>query len=160
MDDVNAENLSEALLAHKLTLVAAESCTGGMISAAMTDLPGSSKVFERGFVTYSNQSKQDLLGVPSDILINKGAVSAQCAKAMVLGALDNSAANIAVSVTGIAGPGGGSEQKPIGLVYIGVCLKGSEPVVHECHFSGSRHDIRTSTCNKVFALLIEAIRAI
>ena len=159
MDKI-VEELSQLLLENEVKLATAESCTGGMLSAAITDRAGSSAVFDRGFVTYSNNSKENLLGVSLNILDNYGAVSTQCADFMVLGALDNSEADIAVSVTGVAGPGGGTEEKPVGLVYIGVCIKGREPVVTECRFSGDRAEIRRLTCEKAFSLLIEAVRTI
>lgn len=97
----------------------AESCTGGLVACGYTDLAGSSKTFDRGFVTYSNQAKTDMLGVPSDLIAQHGAVSEQVARAMVIGACENSFARAAVALTGIAGPGGGSADKPVGLVYIG-----------------------------------------
>lgn len=152
--------LSQLLKEKEIKLVTAESCTGGMIAAAMTDRAGSSVVFDRGYVTYSNQSKTDLLGVSMNVIDNYGAVSSQCADFMALGALENSQADLALSVTGIAGPGGGSDEKPIGLVYIGVCVVGRDPVVTECNFTGSRAEIRRSACDKAFALLIETARTI
>lgn len=102
------------------TIVTAESCTGGLIAALLTDIAGSSDVFERGFVTYSNEAKQECLGVREEILAQYGAVSAETAMAMAEGALAHSRASIAVSVTGIAGPGGGSTEKPVGLVFVGI----------------------------------------
>ncbi|MGH1455453.1 MAG: CinA family protein [Alphaproteobacteria bacterium] len=151
------EQLTTTLREKNLILATAESCTAGMIAAAITDVSGASDVFDRGFVTYSNQSKRDMLGVSVDVLNTFGAVSAQCAGAMVLGALENcAAANIAVSVTGIAGPNGGTPEKPVGLVYIGVCIRGKEPMIEECFFNGSRAAIRKSTVEKALELLIEA----
>ncbi|MGH1403243.1 MAG: CinA family protein [Alphaproteobacteria bacterium] len=152
--------LSELLQEKDMKLVSAESCTGGMISVAITDVAGSSSVLDRGFVTYSNNSKEEMLGVSSNILLHYGAVSSQCADAMVLGALNNSPADIAVSVTGIAGPGGAREGKPVGLVYIGICVRGKEPVITENHFSGDRNVIRKSACEKALSLLIEAALAV
>jgi nicotinamide-nucleotide amidase len=107
-------NLSRARGLHVAT---AESCTGGLVAAALTEIPGSSDVVDRGFVTYSDDAKRAMLGVPAATLKRYGAVSAQTAKAMAAGALKNSRADIAVSITGIAGPGGGSKQKPVGLVH-------------------------------------------
>tara|TARA_R110001592_G_scaffold16881_5_gene71440 strand:+ start:1237 stop:1716 length:480 start_codon:yes stop_codon:yes gene_type:complete len=159
MDNL-VDELSRLLLEKDVKLTTAESCTGGMLSAAITARAGSSAVFDRGFVTYTNQSKEDLLGLKLNILDNYGAVSTQCADFMALGALDHSQADIAVSVTGIAGPGGGSDEKPVGLVYIGVCIKGSDPNVTECRFSGSRSDIRRAACEKALTLLIEATRTV
>lgn len=148
--------LSELLLLQKKKLVTAESCTGGLISALMTELAGSSKIFERGYVTYSNAAKQTLLGVPLTLLETKGAVSAECAEAMAKGALLNSRADIAVSVTGIAGPGGETPVKPVGLVYIGLAM-GEKSQAQEFRFSGSRSDIRSASCCEAFRILIEAL---
>ena len=106
--------------ARGLLVATAESCTGGLVAAALTEIAGSSDVVDCGFVTYSNEAKQDMLGVPAATLERHGAVSAQTAKAMAAGALKNSRADIAVSITGIAGPGGGTKQKPVGLVHFAV----------------------------------------
>jgi nicotinamide-nucleotide amidase len=103
--------------AKKLRIATAESCTGGLVAAALTEIAGSSDVVECGFVTYSNEAKQKILGVPAAMLARYGAVSAETAAAMATGALKNSRANLSVAITGIAGPGGGSKQKPVGLVY-------------------------------------------
>ena len=116
------------LAAEKHVMLAtAESCTGGMIAAALTDIAGSSRVFDRGFVTYSNDAKQDMLGVTSETLATFGAVSSATAKEMAFGALSNSRADIAVSVTGIAGPSGGTPDKPVGLVWFGIAQIGVPP---------------------------------
>ncbi|MGH1376924.1 MAG: CinA family protein [Alphaproteobacteria bacterium] len=154
------EQLSTALREKDLVLATAESCTGGMMSAAMTSIAGSSSVFDRGFVTYSNPAKHEILGISQNILNYYGAVSAQCADAMALGALEHSNADISVSVTGIAGPGGGGEEKPVGLVYIGVAIKGREPKVMEYNFSGSRDDIRRVVCEEAFKKLIEEVHTL
>lgn len=151
------QQLSTYLREKDLRLTTAESCTGGMIAAAITDLSGSSDIFDRGFITYSNQAKQDMLGVSANILNHYGAVSAQCADAMVMGALAHSAADIAVSVTGIAGPNGGTAEKPVGLVYIGVCIRGKEPTIEEYFLSGSRDEVRKATVEKALGLLLEAV---
>ena len=126
-----------------VVFVLAESCTGGMIAAALTDIPGSSAVLDRGLVTYSNQAKQDLLGVSDDILASYGAVSAETAIAMTAGALlKTPAARLAASVTGIAGPGGGSQDKPVGLVHFSCQWRG-KPAVHDHHiFTGDRVSVR------------------
>lgn len=150
------EKLSHELRTKELVLATAESCTGGMIAASITGLAGSSDIFDRGFVTYSNQAKQEMLGVSINILNMYGAVSAQCADAMVIGALENSNSDIAVSVTGIAGPSGASEEKPVGLVYIGVCVRGKEPVIEECFFKGERDHVRQASVEKALELLLEA----
>jgi nicotinamide-nucleotide amidase len=109
--------------AASLKVTTAESCTGGLIAASLTEIAGSSDVFERGFVTYSNQSKTELLGVPADLITQSGAVSEAVARAMAEGALAHARADIAVAVTGIAGPGGGTADKPVGLVFIGAAKR-------------------------------------
>ena len=107
-----------------LTIVTAESCTGGLIGAALTSVAGASLVLECGFITYSNESKTEMLGVPAELIASRGAVSAEVARAMAEGALRHSKADIAVAVTGIAGPDGGSEQKPVGLVHLAAARRG------------------------------------
>jgi len=120
-----------AARAKGLRIATAESCTGGLIAALFTEIAGSSDVFERGFVTYSNQAKEDLLGVPGDLIGDHGAVSVQVAMAMADGALKHSLAQLAIAVTGIAGPGGGSAQKPVGLVYLATARAGGETQAKE-----------------------------
>ncbi len=137
--------LSEELRAKKLRLATAESCTGGMIGAALTDLAGSSDIYEGGFITYSNELKTSLLGVQQQTLKAHGAVSEQTAGEMALSTLKRTDADIAISVTGIAGPGGGTTNKPVGLVYIAVVFKGRAPRIHKHLFEGSREDIRKET---------------
>ncbi len=117
----------------------AESCTGGLIAGALTEVPGSSAVFDRGFVTYSNEAKHEMLGVPLSLIQTKGAVSQEVAAAMVGGALENSNADYAVAVTGVAGPGGGSAKKPVGLVFIAVQKKGGAAQVRECLFHDTQN---------------------
>lgn len=123
----------------------AESCTGGLISACLTEMPGASRVFERGFVTYSNQAKSDLLGIPESLLLAHGAVSEEVARAMAEGALTHSAADMAVAVTGIAGPDGGSEEKPVGLVHLAVARKGAATLHRRVLFPGDRAAVRAAT---------------
>jgi nicotinamide-nucleotide amidase len=113
-------------LAAGRTVALAESCTGGLVAAALTEIAGSSAVLDRGFVTYSNEAKREMLGVASDILDTFGAVSAACAWSMARGALKRSGADVAVAISGIAGPGGGSELKPVGTVVFARCLRGEE----------------------------------
>lgn len=114
----------------RLKIATAESCTGGLVAALFTDIPGSSSVFERGFVTYSNKAKEEMLGVPGDMLADYGAVSEPVARMMAEGAMQNSRANIAVGITGVAGPGGGTKMKPVGLVHV-ACARENRAVVHE-----------------------------
>jgi nicotinamide-nucleotide amidase len=118
-----AETVLAACRAKRLTLATAESCTGGMVAAALTDIAGSSDVLERGLVSYSNQAKSELLAVPPGLIAQHGAVSAQVAEAMALGALQLAPVDLAVAVTGIAGPGGGTATKPVGLVWFGSGLE-------------------------------------
>jgi len=149
-------HLAELLISKQWRLVTAESCTGGMISAACTDLAGSSAWFERGFVTYSNDAKMELLGVEERILRRAGAVCQGVAKAMALGAIAQSHADVAVAVTGVAGPTGGSSAKPVGTVWFGFALPG-KVVTEKCHFDGDRAAVRSATLrhaiNRLIALL-------
>src|ERR1700722_20786327 len=121
-----ARQLLDDARAKGLRIVTAESCTGGLIAGLLTEIPRSSDVVERGFVTYSNEAKEDLLGVPSDVIHRHGAVSQQVARAMAEGALKHSLAQLAVAVTGIAGPGGGTAEKPVGLVYLAALRQDGE----------------------------------
>lgn len=150
------EELTLLLLDKNWRLVTAESCTGGMIAAAMTDRGGASAVFERGFVTYSNEAKAEELGVSADIIASFGAVSEQTAAEMAKGALAHSRADIAVSVTGIAGPSGGSTEKPVGLVYIGIAKKNGDPQIFKKNFEGDRTAIRQQTMESALEHLIES----
>lgn len=151
------EELSLLLAQKNFRLVTAESCTGGMIASVMTDRSGSSSVFERGYVTYSNESKIEELGVKSETIENHGAVSAQTAIEMAEGALKNSHADIALSVTGIAGPNGGTPEKPVGLVYIGIAQPNKQTETIRKNFDGDRTSIRQATVEKALELLIERL---
>jgi nicotinamide-nucleotide amidase len=151
------EHLSALLAQKKIMLVTAESCTGGLLAAAMTHRAGASSVFERGFVTYSNESKMELLNVPSQILADYGAVSTETAQAMALGALKNSQANIALSITGIAGPDGGSEDKPVGLVFFGWAIKNQPAASLAVRFEGDRIQIRSAAVSFALKHLIEIL---
>ena len=136
--------VAEQLLSKKLLMATAESCTGGLIAAACTDLAGSSLWFERGFVSYSNAAKTELLGVPSDLIEAHGAVSEPVARAMVEGALRHSRAQVAVAVTGVAGPGGGSTDKPVGTVWFGWATPDGVVTDKRC-FDGDRQQVREAT---------------
>ena len=125
-----AAGLIRSYEARGWTVAAAESCTGGLVAALLTEVPGSSAVVERGFVTYSNQAKAEMLGVPDDLIAAHGAVSAPVARAMAEGALQRSTADVAVAITGVAGPGGGTAAKPIGLVHFGMAMK-NRPTLHK-----------------------------
>ena len=157
-----ARRVLDACFARKLKIATAESCTGGLIAGALTDVAGSSNVFERGFVTYSNEAKQDLLDVPSRLLADHGAVSAEVAEAMALGALAHSRAQLALSVTGIAGPDGGSADKPVGLVHFGLAQSERPTLLVRKHFTSatgkllSRADIRRHAVLTGLQILLEA----
>ena len=148
-----AEDLLARYRRAGLRIVTAESCTGGLIAACLTEIPGSSDIVERGFVTYSNAAKQELLGVPEVLLRSRGAVSAEVAEAMAAGALARSRAEVAVSVTGIAGPGGATETKPVGLVYLGLCRGGAAPAHRRFVFPGDRRAVRAASLAAAFELL-------
>lgn len=139
---------------HGLRLVTVESCTGGLIAAALTAVPGSSDVVERGFVTYSNDAKTELVGIPMEMIARHGAVSAPVAHAMALGGLAHSLADIAVSVTGVAGPGGGSAVKPVGLVYLAAARRDGDVVDDVRRFGDiGRDQIRHDSVMRAFALI-------
>jgi nicotinamide-nucleotide amidase len=146
----------EAFRVGGLMLATAESCTGGMIAAALTDIAGSSDVVERGFVTYSNAAKTEMLGVPAELIAARGAVSQEVALAMATGALGRSAADIAVSVTGIAGPGGGSAEKPVGLVWFGLATGGQTRTLSAV-FAGDRAAIRNQATLRGLSLLLDGV---
>lgn len=153
-----AQQIVDKAGAEGVMIAAAESCTGGMVAAAITDVPGASAVFERGFVTYSNEAKQDLLGVPADIIENNGAVSQKVARAMALGALAHSHAEIAVSITGIAGPGGGSDEKPVGLVWFGLATSaGVNRTERRVFGAGDRNFVRQRATQTALLLLLRGI---
>jgi nicotinamide-nucleotide amidase len=146
--------LLAAARARNLRIATAESCTGGLIAGLLTEIPGSSDVMERGFVTYSNEAKEDLLDVPTELIHRHGAVSAEVARAMAEGALKHSLAQLAVGVTGIAGPGGGTTLKPVGLVYIAVQRMDQTPHVREFRFGDiGRNEIRGRTVAEALILL-------
>jgi nicotinamide-nucleotide amidase len=149
--------LADLMLQKKLYLATAESCTGGMIAAACTDLSGSSQWFERGFVTYSNSAKTQMLGVDADLIYEHGAVSEQVVKAMAAGAIAHSAAEVSIAVTGVAGPSGGSEEKPVGTVWIGWCVDG-QTSTELCYFEGDRAIIRAMTVQRALQGLIERVK--
>lgn len=140
-----------------LLLATAESCTGGLIAATMTEIAGCSSAFERGFVTYSNQAKTDCLGVPEALLEAHGAVSEATARAMAEGALSHSRADVSVAVTGVAGPDGGTPEKPVGLVHLAAARHG-RPTLHRVeHFPGDRAEVRAATTRTAFEMLVEIL---
>lgn len=151
-------HLAELTLAEAkeagLKIVMAESCTGGLIAGLLTEIPGCSSVVERGFVTYSNEAKREMLGVPGDMIADFGAVSEPVARAMAEGALKNSRAHIAISVTGIAGPDGGTPMKPVGLVHFGAARQGRS-ILHEVQRFGEigREEIRLKSVEVALGLV-------
>ncbi len=141
-----------------LTVATAESCTGGLLAALITTIPGSSDVFERGFVTYSNAAKIECLGVSPRILADFGSVSGEAARAMAAGALAHSSAGMTLSITGIAGPGGGSPGKPVGLVHFGLARRGGAVVAVDRRFGDlGRDGVRSAAVATAIALLLEAV---
>ena len=152
------QKIVSLLKKKKLKLAVAESCTGGMLSSAITSISGSSKVFSMGLVTYSNQAKTNILKIPKHIIKKNGAVSVQCCLAMVNNLSKISKAKICISITGIAGPKGGSKQKPVGLVYIGVKI-GKKVIVNKCNFKNNgRTFIQKQTVKKTLNLLANLVR--
>ena len=152
-----AERLLTVLKEKEMKLATAESCTGGLLAATITHKAGASDVFERGFITYSNEAKTAQLGVPEDMLESYGAVSAPVAEMMAKGALAHSLADLSVSITGIAGPGGGDEDKPVGLVFLGYALKNGSSGSLEYHFEGSREEIRAQSTGTALKSLLSIL---
>lgn len=154
-----AKALLDKLRQHALLVATAESCTGGLLAGLLTEIPGASAVVERGFVTYSNAAKTELLGVPADLIERRGAVSEEVARAMAEGTLARTPVHIALSITGIAGPDGGSPEKPIGLVYLGVAARGEQTRVREHRFGHiSRSAIRLASLREALLLIDGAIK--
>ena len=148
----------DGCLSRRIMLATAESCTGGMIIAALTDIAGSSEIVDRGFVTYSNEAKMEMLGVLPGTLDRHGAVSEETALEMAVGALSRSRAGIAVSVTGIAGPGGGSVEKPVGLVWFGLARQGAAPIAEHMVFPDQgRAFVRRQTVEHALAMVHRAL---
>lgn len=143
--EADVQTLAARLRVRGWRLTTAESCTGGLVAAACTALAGSSEWFDRGFVTYSNEAKQELLGVPRTLIDTHGAVSEPVARAMAEGALARSGADLAVSVTGIAGPGGATPGKPVGTVWLGWCCRGAVSLAQRLQLPGDRAAVRAQT---------------
>jgi len=154
-----AEQVLAACRARWWRIATAESCTGGLVAAALTAIAGASDVVERSFVTYSNNAKIDLLGVPAETIAAYGAISAEAAAAMVRGAIARAPVDLAVSVTGLAGPGGGSLQKPVGLVYLGVARKDGAARVERRIFGGDRAAVRDAALVLALELLLREATA-
>lgn len=156
---MSAKALVALATARGLRIATAESCTGGMIAAAITDIAGSSAIFGYGFVTYANEAKISMLGVDPAVIAAEGAVSEAVARAMAAGALQNSGADLAVAVTGIAGPDGGSALKPVGTVWFGLAKRGAVGIAERVVFPGDRAAIRAATVDHALRLLVAAITA-
>jgi nicotinamide-nucleotide amidase len=160
IDDALIRQAEEVLVGcreHGLMVATAESCTGGLIAAALTEIAGSSDVFERAFVTYSNEAKSDLLGVPAELIAREGAVSEAVARAMAQGALDRGAADLVVAVTGIAGPGGGSADRPVGRVHI-AAARGKRVLHEQCDFGDQgRSQVRLLSAKRALDLAASLI---
>jgi nicotinamide-nucleotide amidase len=155
--DLLSAQLGDLLRNKKLFVVTAESCTGGGVAEVITRTPGSSGWFDRGFVTYSNNAKHELLGIDTNLLEQYGAVSKEVAEAMVTGALRNSHAQAGLAVTGIAGPEGGSKEKPVGTVWIAWQFKNNDPVCKHFLFQGDRRQIRLQACHESLQGLIKLL---
>jgi len=149
-----ARQLIETCKSHNQRIVTAESCTGGLVAAALTEIAGASDAFERGFTVYSNEAKNEQLGVDMELINQHGAVSVEVAEALAQGAIEHSNADIAVSVTGIAGPGGGTPAKPVGLVYFGVANRDGASFHYKCTFKGDRDDVRMQAVREALKLLM------
>jgi len=154
-----AESLLDACRAKGITLATVESCTGGLVAATLTAIAHASDVVERGFVTYTNDAKHELVGVPLPLIAEHGAVSEQVAAAMAAGGVARSRATIAVSVTGVAGPGGGSLLKPVGLVCFGLAWRGQATITAREVFPGDRTAIRAAAVARAFALIRQGLDA-
>ncbi len=158
----NFETLAIAVLElcrkNGLMLATAESCTGGLIAAALTDIAGSSDIVERGFITYSNDAKREMLGVPAPLIASQGAVSAEVAAAMAEGAISEAPVDLAVSVTGIAGPTGATDTKPVGLVYLAIARRGHRTRTVRHVFPGDRAAVRSAATRRALELLLDAAR--
>ena len=152
-----AVEVGVALKAHALTLATAESCTGGWIGEAVTSVPGSSAWYERGFITYTNVAKHEMLGVALATLQKFGAVSEETVKAMAAGALAHSHAQVAVAVSGVAGPAGGTPEKPVGLVCLAWAYGDDEPVAETAHFAGDREAVRQQAVARALTGVLEII---
>lgn len=153
-----AEQLLAACRSNKIKIATAESCTGGLIAGCLTAVAGSSDVVERGFVTYSNEAKAEMLGVPAELILRVGAVSEEVSRAMAEGALEHSRAQLAVAVTGVAGPGGGTAEKPVGLVHLS-CARKSGTTQHERHvYEGDRDAVRRATVETALDMALAAIK--
>lgn len=152
-----AADVLDRAKARGVMIATAESCTGGLIAGCLTEIAGSSAVVERGFVTYSNEAKTEMLGVPEAVIASVGAVSEEVARAMAEGALIRSRAGLTVAVTGVAGPGGGSPEKPVGLVHFGCAMRDAGTLHRRVVFNGDRSDVRRETVRTALEMLRERL---
>ncbi len=157
--DTQIETLAHMLRERGLLLVTAESCTGGLIAAACTSIAGSSDWFERGIVSYSNDAKTELLGVPAALIIKHGAVSAEVARAMAEGALAHSPADLSLAVTGVAGPSGGTPAKPVGTVWLALARRGEPAQATLLQLQGDRAEVREQTVDRALQTALAALRS-
>lgn len=153
-----ARALIEAYRKAGLMLATAESCTGGLLTGLLTEVPGSSDVLERGFVTYSNRAKTEMIGVPAPLIAKVGAVSEEVARAMALGALKHSGADVTVAITGVAGPSGGSPEKPVGLVHLASGRRDAGVKHRRCQFPGNRESVRLASVEAAMDMAMERLR--
>ncbi len=151
------EILVEKLIELGFTISTAESCTGGLVAATIVNVSGASSVFNEGFITYSNEAKQKHLNVKEDTLLKHGAVSEETVREMLIGCADNAKSDVAIATSGIAGPGGGTKEKPVGLVYIGCYVKGEIKVTKNI-FSGDRTKVREQSVNKAIELAVDMLK--
>jgi nicotinamide-nucleotide amidase len=154
---VRAEELLAACRQQNIKIATAESCTGGLIAGCLTAVSGSSDVVERGFVTYSNEAKMEMIGVPAELIERVGAVSEEVSRAMAEGALQYSGAQLSLAVTGIAGPGGATEDKPVGLVHLACALEGNATEHVRAVFAGDRDAVRMATIGTALDMAIAAV---
>ena len=157
--EARVASLATVLTEMQLSFACAESCTGGLLSKCCTDMAGSSDWFERAYITYSNEAKQQMLGVDAQLIQEHGAVSEAVARAMVAGVIENAPVQVAASVTGIAGPGGGSQTKPVGTVCFGFFTPVDGFQVETCHFDGDREKVRLQSVDHVLDNLLQHVRA-
>ena len=157
IDEQLLNKVSDRLKTLNFSIATAESCTGGLLAHALTNISGSSEYFDRGIISYSNQAKKELLGISEKILQEYGAVSKQTAKTMAIRIKDKSNVDIGISTTGIAGPTGGTKEKPVGLVYIGIA-DSTNVYIKKFLFSGSRLQNKESTCNAALQMLFDTIK--
>ena len=155
-DERILKNVSDQLIKNNLTVATAESCTGGLLAHLLTNISGSSEYFERGVVTYSNKSKMELLRIPQKTIEEHGAVSKQTARAMAIGIKEQANVDIGISTTGIAGPTGGTKEKPVGLVFIGISTE-KDTIVKKFQFKGNRLQNKESTCNEALKLILDLL---